>query len=185
VGLFERTKHLERLAREIADENLRHLGAAPVDEKRTRQQVLELERILREYRLNVDEADARRQLAAEQAEAAREKAAHWNENARLAKARARADLEAEALERAHGHQRDHDAAQKTAEHEAATLARLQSEVAELERRIGQLRALRRGARPAHPTPPPGRVPGTTTQRITRLPPRDPIEDEFDRLREDP
>ncbi len=184
MGLFERTKHLERLAREIADENLRALGAAPLDEARTRRQLLELERILREYRLNVDEAEARRQLAQEQEQSARDKAKRWTENATLAKARGRADLEAEALARAQGFEREQATARQSADHEAATLSRLNLEVAALERRIGQLRALRRGAPPALPAQQPVKTTSTSTQRIS-FPPRDPLEEEFDKLRGSP
>src|SRR4051812_43386819 len=112
MGLFERTKHLERLAREIADQNLRQLGSkpAPVDKETTRKQVLEREGVLREYRLHLDEAEARHELETAREGAASEKASRWLENAALAREKQRADLAEQAAQRAAVYDRERGAA---------------------------------------------------------------------------
>jgi hypothetical protein len=182
VGLFERTKHLEHLAREIADENLRRLGSrTPVDDEQSRRQVLELESVLREYRLLRDEAEARRQLSAAREQGARENGLRWTENATLARSHGRADLDLQATQRAQIYDREREAARAEADHQAATIARLHAEIATVERRIALLRALRRGAT-LHPNPPtPGHAPGSNTSKIF-VAPRDPLEEAFERLR---
>ena len=184
MGLFERSKHLERLAREIADQNLRLLGskeAAPVDKKETRRQVLELESVLREYRLNLDEAEARRDLALSREKQASESAAQWLERAAFAREKKREDLAEQAGQRAGVYERERDTAHADAENQAVTTARLRSEMDKVERRISVLRALRKGILPDPST--------TTTQRrgmsTTKInfPPRDPLEQAFEDLRE--
>jgi hypothetical protein len=183
VGLFERTKHLERLAREIADQNLRQLGvkAQPADQEKTRRQILELEAVLREYRLHLDEADARRELAVTREQAAQEKAHNWIEKAAFAREKKRPDLSEQAAQRAAVYQRERETAAADKDHHVATIARLRTEIVEVERRIEVLRALRRGEAPQS-LPGPATRRGTSTTRIS-FPPRDPLEEAFDQLRD--
>lgn len=183
MGLFERTKHLERLAREIADQNLRQLGSkdAPVDREQTRRQVLELEAVLREYRLHLDEAEARKELAATREAAAREKASRWIENAALARERKRGELAEQAAQRAAVYDRERESATLDVDHHQLTIHRLRSEIADVERRIAVLRALRRGEKAVlPPSPPTTRRTGSTTR--INAPPRDPLEEAFENLR---
>lgn len=182
MGLFERTKHLERLAREIADQNLRQLGGAPVDKERTRKQVLELEAVLREYRLHLDEAEARKQLATDRVDSATTKASTWVENAAFAREKQQAELAEKAAQRAAVYDRERETAKVDADFHQSTVHRLRSEIADVERRIAMLRALRKGATPAvQPSSPPTRRTGATT-RITAAP-RDPLEEAFEQLRD--
>jgi hypothetical protein len=186
MGLFERTKHLEKLAREIADQNLRQLGSkdAPIDKETTRRQVLELEALLREYRLHLEEVEAHRDLEVSRETAAGEKAAQWVENAALAREKKRDELAEQAGQRAAVYERERVSARAEADHHQSTIARLRSEIEKLERRIDVLRALRKGETPAQPGPVPTtrRTSGTTTRINAR--PRDPLEEAFDELRED-
>lgn len=184
MGLFERSKHLERLAREIADQNLRLLGskeAAPVDKEETRRQVLELESVLREYRLNLDEAEARRDLALSREKQASESAAQWLERAAFAREKKREDLAEQAGQRAGVYERERDTAHADAENQAVTTARLRSEMDKVERRIAVLRALRKGIVPDPSTTTTHRR-ATSTTRIN-FPPRDPLEQAFEDLRD--
>jgi len=181
VGLFERTKHLDQLARQIADENLRRLGApAAVDDAATRRQLLELEAILREYRLNLQETDGRRQQANVRVEAKRALAATWRANAQLARDKSRAELADQALARAQVYERESDAASADAEQHATAIARLEAEIAQVSRRVASLRAVRRGGAPQAPQT---QVPaGPPTRQLQRRPPRDPLEEEIEKLR---
>jgi hypothetical protein len=181
VGLFERTKHLDRLARQIAEENLRRLGAHAPDDAASRRHLLELEAILREYRLNLVEAESQRQLAHARLEGKRARATTWHENARLATEKGRAELAQQALARAHVYERESEAASAELEHHAASVARLEAEIQDAEKRVSSLRALR-GGLPHHPTPPSSSSPGPATQKLVRRPPRDPLEEEIERLR---
>ncbi len=182
MGLFERTKHLERLAREIADQNLRQLGSKePVDLEKTRRQVLELEAVLREYRLHLDEAEARKELAADREATAAEKASRWLENAALAREKKREELAEQAAQRAAVYDREREAAKADADHHQATIHRLRSEIADTERRIAVLRALRRGEAAQFPPSAPTTRRTGGTARIS-APRRDPLEEAFDALR---
>ncbi len=182
MGLFERSKHLERLAREIADQNLRQLGSkpAPVDDEESRRQILEQEALLRDYRFHLDEAEARAHLAATREGAAREKAARWLENAALARDRKREEMAAQAAQRALVFEREADSARVEGEHQAATISRLRHEIAGVEHRIAVLRALRKGEAATLPAPPPTRRAAATGRLAS--PPRDPLEEAFDALR---
>jgi chromosome segregation ATPase len=182
VGLFERTKHLDRLARQIADENLRRLGAHAPDDAASRRHLLELEAILREYRLNLVEAESRKQLAQARLESKRARATTWHENARLASDKGRAELAQQALARAHVYERESEGASAELELHAASVARLEAEIQDAEQRVSSLRALRRGGLPHHPTPPASASTGPATQKLVRRPPRDPLEEEIERLR---
>jgi len=171
------------MAREIADANLRLLGSkegAPVDKEETRRQVLELESVLRDYGLNLDEAEARRDLALTREKKASESAAQWLERASFAREKKRDDLAEQAAQRSGVYERERDIAHAEAEAQAATIARVRSEIDRVERRIAVLRALRKGIIPdAAPSSTTRR--GTTTTKIT-FPPRDPLEQAFEDLR---
>ena len=184
MGLFERTKHLERLAREIADQNLRQLGSKEtvVDKEETRRQLLEMEAVLREYRLHLEEEEARRELAAGREKAARDQAARWLENAALAREKKRGELAEQATQRASVFEREHEQARADADHPASTIARLRAEIADVERRIAVLRALRKGEPAQLPPPAPGaRGPATTRLSVGR---RDPLEEAFEKLKDE-
>ncbi len=184
MGLFERTKHLERLAQEIADENLRRLGGArSPDDAETRRRVLELEALLREYKLNLVEADARRQLAQVRADAAREKAERGRANVDLGRAKNRADLAEQAHSRALVYERERELAAADADQQNAAIARLRAEISSLERKVEAVRALRRGSARLKAEQP-GAAPGPPTRRLVSPPPADPLEEAFDRLRDE-
>ncbi len=187
MGLFERTKHLERLAREIADQNLRQLGSkeARVDKEETRKQVLELEAVLREYRLHLEEAEAEKEIAASREETARAKAAEWLENAALAREKQKEDLAAQASQRAQVYERERETAHADVDRHNASVQRLGSEIASVEKRIAVIRALRKGGSATLPalTPTQRITKSGTTTRIT-APRKDPLEQAFDDLKGD-
>ncbi|MBI3726315.1 hypothetical protein HY251_20510 [bacterium] len=184
MGLFERAKHFERLAHEIADENLRRLGGARApDDGETRRRLLELEALLREYRLNLVEADARRQLAQVRADAAREKAERWRANVDLGREKERQDLADQALSRALVYERERELAAADADQQSAATARLRAEISSLERKVEAVRAIRRGsARMKMETPP--ATPGPPTRRLLTPPPQDALEAAFEQLRDE-
>jgi hypothetical protein len=197
VGLFERTKHLEHLAQKIADTNLSRLGApVAVDDAATRRQVLELESILREYRLNLQEVEARRELAEARVAAARARARTWHDHVRVAREKGRPDLAEQAFARAQVYDGEVDRATSDLEQHVASAHRIEAEAISVERRVAALRALRRGGmRDSKPgelegktpdlPPPLARSSSGTTRRLAPRSARDPLEEEIDRLRAAP
>jgi hypothetical protein len=185
VGLFERTQHLEKLAREIAEENMRRLGFPEArEDDRTKQKILEIEAALRECRLHLDEAEARKQLAETRVEAAAEKAAQWQKHAALAREKGRSDLALAALERASTCEREGKAGSAEAAHHGQAVAHLGDDIARLEHRVEVLRAVRLGRPPPHSVAPASRP--TATRRMTPLHPApDPLEVALEALKDEP